>query len=179
MNNLFCKQCKYNLTIKKKNDIKIITLQEPSEFTKINIDTINNYELKFTKENLISYLKDKKFSKEEKQQKIDLYENLTNKKLSIKYILKCLTCGNEYPLEPETIIYSIDYKKQNVIFNDEDIELKINDPTLPRTKDYKCKNINCITNKDNNAYKEAVFYRGLNTYYLKYACVICKYSWHV
>ena len=181
MDKSFCKNCKYNLTIKKKSDYKTITLHEPIDFIKLNYNENMSYDIYFNRESLIDYLKNvKKMSKEDKQSKIELFDKLKNiKKTIVKYIYKCFTCGAEYPLEPETIIYSINYKKQHFIFDDDDIEFKINDPTLPRTKDYKCENIDCETNIKNDTYKEAVFYRASSSYHLKYACCICKHTWFI
>jgi hypothetical protein len=181
MDKLFCKNCKYHLTIRKTSNFVIVTIHEPQEFVKLNYDESTDYDLYFDRESLINYLKElKKISKEDKQNKLDLYDKIKDiKKSTVKYILKCLTCSSEYLLEPETTIYSINYKKQNFIFDDDNVELKINDSTLPRTKDYKCDNPECITHKQNNADKEAVFYRALNSYHLKYACVVCKHSWFI
>lgn len=181
MNNVFCSNCNYQLIIKKITNTVVLTISEPQELIKLNYDDNNDYNIYFDKDVLINYLKDmKKISKEDKQKKIDLYDKIKKKKRStIKYILKCLTCASEYPLEAGTTIYTINFKKQNYIFDDDNIDLKIYDPTLPRTKDYKCENINCDTNKKENINKEAVFYRSTNTFHLKYACCICKHSWFI
>ena len=182
MNNLFCKNCHYHLIIKKITNIKLIIINDPQEFIKINNISNNDYDIYFSKESLIKYLKDiKKISKEDKQKKLDLYDELKNKKRStVKYILECLTCGSSYPLNPETTIHTINYKKQDYIFDDENIDLKIHDPTLPRTKDYKCENPDCGTNKNDSLLnKEAVFYRASNSFHMKYACCVCKYTWFI
>lgn len=180
MDKSFCKVCKYNLTIRK-SDYKTITIHEPIDFIKMNYNESMSYDIYFNRDTLVDFLKNiKKLSKDDKQHKLELYDKLKNlKKQTIKYIYKCLTCGAEYPLQPNTIIYSVNYNKQNFIFDDDDIEFKINDPTLPRTKDYKCANADCETNINNKADKEAVFYRSMNSYHLKYACAICKKSWFV
>ena len=48
------------------------------------------------------------------------------------------------------------------------INTRLNDFTLPRTKDFICPNKNCISHK-NNLDKEAVFYRPYkNSYKIKY-----------
>ena len=98
-----------------------------------------------------------------------------------KYIIKCTSCGEKYILHPETIIYSFNYGNQQLSFNDDNIDLKLYDQTLPRTKDYICPNSSCETNvkKFNNSNKEAVFYRASKSYYIKYACLNCKTSWNI
>ena len=119
---------------------------------------------------------------------LDLFKNLNKKKFKTEFVQKCSACDSTYELKQNTIIYSINLDKQISIFNDDNIELKINDPTLPRTKDYICPNKNCDTNNvdpnDKNYLdilikKEAVFYRGNGRYNLKYACCVCKYSWFI
>ena len=52
------------------------------------------------------------------------------------------------------------------------------DPALPRTKDYSCKNLNCITHQDKKS-KEAVFYREPNSFKLNYLCTVCNFSWSI
>ena len=67
--------------------------------------------------------------------------------------------------------------KINTIRTLEDNKLISMDPTLPRTKDYSCKNVNCVTHK-NIKDKEAVFLRIPKTYNLSYICTKCYYSWN-
>jgi aspartate carbamoyltransferase regulatory subunit len=52
------------------------------------------------------------------------------------------------------------------------------DPILPRTIRYICKNPKCDTHS-NSSKKEAVFFRINNTYKIRYVCVECKTSWIV
>ena len=59
-----------------------------------------------------------------------------------------------------------------VISNDDDVKHRINDPTLPRTKDFICPNSKCISNtkktdKEVLINKEAVFYRPTKEYNIK------------
>ena len=57
------------------------------------------------------------------------------------------------------------------------IENKLEDLTLPRTKDYICPNNKCDSHK-NFVEKEAIFYRPFkNSYNLKYVCGQCMTSW--
>jgi len=49
---------------------------------------------------------------------------------------------------------------------------------LPRTKDFTCKNSNCITHKDSKL-KEAVFLKIPKSYNLTYVCTTCHYSWNL
>jgi hypothetical protein len=84
-------------------------------------------------------------------------------------------------LYPGTVIYSLNFRKQFSSFNDENLELKLRDPTLPRTKDYICPFEDCETNTKgfNTTNKEAVFFRANGSYHLKYACCNCERAWAV
>ena len=110
------------------------------------------------------------------------YKQFLNKKITNEYIKRCVACQSKYPLEPNTIIYSLNLKQSNK-FNDDNIELKINDEILPRTKDYICENTECLTNisQDKNILlkKEAVIYRSNNSYNIKYACCVCNHKWNI
>lgn len=119
-----------------------------------------------------------KIKEEDKKGILEFYRYNFRKNIS-KYNLGCSTCGSEYLLQPETTIYSLNFKKQLTTFNDEIddlIDLKFNDPTLPRTKDYICIYPTCPSNKKNfdNSNKEAVFYRANNSFHIKYGCLVCK-----
>ena len=67
--------------------------------------------------------------------------------------------------------------KANNIRRLDDNKLLALDPTLPRTRDYTCKNVNCITHKSKDK-KEAVFLRIPKSYNLSYVCTQCNYSWN-
>ena len=58
----------------------------------------------------------------------------------------------------------------------EENEFFCNDPILPRTHDYTCKNPNCISHKNIES-KEAVFYKEKNTFKVIYICTVCYFSW--
>ena len=59
----------------------------------------------------------------------------------------------------------------------EENKLICNNPILPRTHDYICKNIMCLSNTNNKIKKEAVFHRDKNTYKINYICCICNHNW--
>ena len=60
----------------------------------------------------------------------------------------------------------------------EDNKIRAMNPIYPRTKDYTCKNVNCVTHK-NEELKEAVFFRQKNTYQTTYLCTVCYNSYNV
>ena len=54
------------------------------------------------------------------------------------------------------------------------INLYLNNPILPRTKLYVCRNKNCNTHK-NPQLKKAIFFKENNN--LRYICSVCKTYW--
>jgi len=102
------------------------------------------------------------------------------KSISNFYFL-CTNCLTTYFLEPGTIIDSINFEK-SAIANDDDAKIRVNDPTLPRTKDFICPNSKCVTNTKSDdtdvlVNKEAVFYRSGKEYNIKYICCQCNTQW--
>ena len=98
-----------------------------------------------------------------------------------QFYLACTNCATTYFLEPGTVIDSINFEKSAII-NDEDVKIRISDPTLARTKDYICPNSKCVTNtkkSDKNILleKEAVFYRSGKEFNIKYICCQCNTQW--
>ena len=184
MDKFICTKCQFLLTITKSSNTNIIKISTPSEFINIiNSENVANYELILEKKELEKFISGKKnINTSEKQKILEKYdEMITNKQIISKYIFKCTSCGENYILQPETIIYSLNFNKQQTSFNDDNIDLKLNDNTLPRTKDYICPNNKCETNEKNfnTSNKEAIFYRTSKSYHMKYACVNCKTSWNI
>ena len=77
-------------------------------------------------------------------------------------------------------MYSQDFSNvmEATKYSPDDYKLICHDNTLPRTRDYNCKNINCLTNDKNNkeVQKEAVFFRSKN-YDITYVCTVCEFGW--
>jgi aspartate carbamoyltransferase regulatory subunit len=73
-------------------------------------------------------------------------------------------------------IFSRSDEKNNDIYNFNLIQYK-NDPTLPHTKKYVCINNDCVTHKEPNL-KEAVYYRQVGSYTVKYICKVCDSFWN-
>jgi hypothetical protein len=191
MENFICSNCNYSLTIKKSSDAKlrIIEIDTPTKLVsnyenyKVNKDNNILLDIKFELSALDKHLS-KNNVKEEERELIRKFYNNFKKNIS-KYNLVCSTCGHEYILKPETTIYSLNFKNQHSTFNDEIeelVELKFNDPTLPRTKDYICPYASCESKQKNfdTSKKEAIMYRANRTYHMKYACLVCKGpAWHI
>jgi uncharacterized protein YozE (UPF0346 family) len=187
MDNFICTHCNYSLTIKKTTDSKItiVDVKKPKDLIeyynkKENKEQIQ-LDIKFELAELEAYLmnNNKKNIKDiDKTAILQFYRYNFRKNIS-KYNLICSTCGTEYMLKPETVIYSLNFKKQQSLFDDdidELIDLKFDDQTLPRTKDYICPYNTCDSNKKNfnSAKKEAVFYRASGSFHMKYGCLVCR-----
>lgn len=98
-----------------------------------------------------------------------------------QFFLLCTNCATTYFLEPGTIIESINYEK-SIINIENDSHIRVNDPTLPRTKDFICPNQKCVNNtkktdRETLIQKEAVFYRNSKEYNIRYICCQCNAVW--
>ena len=183
MDKFICTKCNFLLTITKSTTTNTIKISTPTEFINaIKLDEVVEYDIILERAELENHLIKKNTKNPEKETLLNTYDMFkSQKQLTTKYNIKCTSCGENYILHPETVIYSLNFGKQLTSFNDDDIDLKLYDQTLPRTKDYICVNSDCETNKKsfNNANKEAVFYRASKSYHMKYACLNCKTSWNI
>jgi len=86
----------------------------------------------------------------------------------------CKYCGNSEPIKPATQIYS---KSYNATDNAEveDYTYTIYDQTLPRTRDYICKNEKCESHT-NDKVKEATLTKNVNEQ-IVYICNACSTYW--
>ena len=86
----------------------------------------------------------------------------------------CKSCKNYKPIKPGTLIYSKTYNTTNAA-ETEDYSFAIYDQTLPRTKNYICKNAKCETHK-NDSLKEVVLTKNASDQ-LVYICTVCSTNW--
>jgi len=198
-----CSKCFYSLTIMKDTESKtnqqnkkILSLNTPELFLEYlkkikreGIDDDIEIKLIFNENDFITYLKSQqKLSQDDIDVLLTKYKQFLNKKITNEYIKKCVACHSKYPLEANTIIFALNLK-QSTTFNDDNIELKLDDKILPRTKDYICENPDCLTNNSKDTEgalgkkilleKEAIIYRSNNSHHIKYACCVCKYKWNI
>lgn len=173
----FCPNCSYTFDItkssnKKTEDRKEITIDEI--FTKLNEnDDLSTYKAEFQKKDL---LKNKKYQKLSTNNKL-LVGQLFEKNTSSGAELNCTNCNNTLPIKESILLYSIVMSDNNIrIKSIEENKFIAQDPLLPHTKDYICKNPSCITHK-NKDLKDSVFYRDKNTFKLNYICGICYFGW--
>ena len=135
---------------------------------------LSKYKPLFSKNDL---KKDKKYKKLNEDDKKKLETLFLNNSYS-NAIFKCKNCGYIKKILETISLYKLDNNKERIINTIEDNKIYIKDNTLPRTKQYKCKNIDCLTHKDKSNI-EAVFYRDTNSFRLNYICTVCNYSWKI
>ncbi len=179
----FCQKCNYSFDISK-------SIASDTESQKIKIDTPENAIKKLNSgKNLEEYSADFKFEDLESNK---LYEKLSDEnkeKLNILFekstdnitgiMFKCNNCNYSKRIKETIKLYQMNVDSVYSVYRSiDDNKLLFMNPIYPRTKDYTCKNINCITHKDKSI-KEAVFFREKDSYLTNYICGTCFNSWKV
>ena len=177
----FCPDCLYTLGISKSTtldnyDDNKIKIEDVNNLLKLieKKEDLSNYKVEFPKKDLLKNKKYQKLSNEDKN-------NLNNLFISKVYEadLNCSKCGYKKQISNTIKLYEYNVNdKSSRVRTLDDNKLLCLDPTLPRTRDFTCKNVNCISHKDENL-KEAVFIRIPKSYNLTYICNTCHYSWNL
>jgi hypothetical protein len=175
----FCPKCHFSFDIGKTNnnsvtDDKELIKKSADAFKKLEDNQdLSNYKADFKFEELLKNSKYKKLSEGEKNMLDKLFEQNINSGIEFK----CNNCNFTKDINETVLLYSYDLSsKDENIKSAEENELLCKNPILPRTHDYICKNISCVTNLK-NAKKEAVFFREPNNFKVNYICCICFSSW--
>jgi len=184
----FCKHCNYVLNISKSpinNDNKVIytieTMDQYINYLKNISDEVNHdVDLKIDRETLKTKLMGKyKKNTKKVDELLENYETLKNKNSndsSIYFI--CQNCNSSFEIEPGTIILSTNFDQSNQNIQQHDFAFKIEDPTLPRTKDYICPKKDCESHSpENNVKREAVIFREAKSFITRYICTMCLSDW--
>jgi len=174
----FCPKCNYSFDITKSSstidDRK--PLDDPVDALKRLKANKNllNYKATFTKEQLNEHKVYKKLSDEDKRKLVVLFdENKTFGGIEFK----CMNCNYRKQIKESIRLYQVNIDAKFTSYKSiEDNKILALNPIYPRTKDYECKNINCITHKD-SMIKEAVYFREKDSYQLNYLCTVCYNSW--
>ena len=174
-----CPKCDYSYMITKNKSLsdEKIQITKVNQVFKILNDNLSAYEFKFPIEKL---KKSKRFSKISKENQKRLLDNFSNKKkVEINTIFLCTNCSNTEPITTTVKLFEIRKDKESSKrLKDFELDFYINNPTLPRTSDYTCKNPDCLSHVDKTN-KEAVFFREKDSYQLKYICNVCSHIWSV
>lgn len=173
----FCPKCSYSFDVTKFTSEDTSNKEEISSLSaivkKINKnESLSNIKLSIPKNNLINDEKFKKLKEKYKNKILSLYTNTSS-----SIMFNCLNCNNKSSINETIRLYNLDLQGESSnVLSFEDCKILSQDPILPRTKDYNCKNINCITHK-NKEQKEAVYYKDNTTYKLNYICTVCFTNW--
>jgi hypothetical protein len=90
---------------------------------------------------------------------------------------RCENCNFTKQITETTLLYQVNMEDKIVKLKTlEENQLMCQDPLMPHTHDYTCKNPSCITHK-NLSLKDSIFYKDKNSYKLNYICCVCYYSW--
>jgi hypothetical protein len=175
----FCPNCSYLFDISKSlktqvTDDRILINKVNDAFIKLdeNVD-MTKYKATFLKEDMTKNKKYQKFTDENKIKMNLLFEE----QVSSGAEFKCNNCNYIKPITETTLLYQINIEdKLEKVKTLQENQLLINDPLLPHTHDYTCKNPSCITHTKPEL-KDSVFMREKNSYKLNYICCICFYNW--
>lgn len=172
-----CPKCNYSYMISKNKSLTDdkISITKVNQVFKILDENINAYSFDFPVDKL---KKSKRFAKLDKDMQKKLLDNFTSKKkVEINTVFQCTNCSNVEPITTTVKLFEIRKDKEgSKQLESYEIDYYINDPTLPRTRDYNCKNPDCITHKKSDS-KEAIFFREKGSYQLKYVCTVCSHIW--
>jgi hypothetical protein len=194
----YCKYCQNILKIVKNKEYDELTVQELMKDDLVNLLTkksnakqgqyINDdvpYRINFAIEELDNIdINMKQFKGENiddvRNELKSIYEEIIKGNSNANmFNFLCTNCSMTYYLQPGTVIDTVNFRETNYV-QDETPDIRFDDPTLFRTKDFICVNNKCVTNTDKSAKiqeeKEAVFYK-LQTHNIKYICKHCKTQW--
>ena len=179
----FCPECQHSLGINKKvsQNLEKKILEKPEDFLKLftaNKYDSNVYQMGFSKDEL---LRNKKYSKLTSQEKAKIEVLFTNSMNNAE--LSCDNCGYKSDINETIKVYEFNVSDEvRTIRSLDDNKLMAMDPTLPRTKDYTCKNLTCPNkkkkDKSSKINKEAVWIRNKKNFSIEYICTVCNYSWN-
>ena len=184
----FCPKCNYSFDISKAT----VEDKEQSEDTRKKIDNIETaikklkdgkkleeYKADFTMEDLENNKIYIKLDDDDKDKLKVLFEESSSNSIGGGIMFKCNNCNYKKKIKDTIRLYQYNVDSiYSVVRSIDDNKLLFMNPIYPRTKDYSCKNINCVSHKDAKN-KEAVFFREKDSYLTNYICGICYNSWKV
>ena len=180
-----CPKCSYSLDVskidkgnEKTKEMLPLSTSNLKKIKKKSLD-IEDYNLDFNIQDLEKNSYYKKLKKEEKITLKNLLSKALNDKLkdsTVEFV--CNNCEWNNPITETTLLFKSSMEDETTNYYQHDFALLAKDPTLPRTRDYTCKNLKCITNiPKNKTPKEAVFIRNEGSYSLTYICTVCNFGW--
>ena len=179
----FCPKCNYSFDISKAG------ADDNTEDTRKSLDNVENA-LKRLKagKNLNEYKADFKLEELESNNIYMKLDDDDKEKLKVLFgtvssiggiMFKCNNCNYKKRINETIRLYQLNVDSVFSVYRSiEDNKLLFLNPIYPRTRDYNCKNINCISHKDESN-KEAVFFREKDSYLTNYVCGVCYSNWKV
>lgn len=175
----FCPNCSYSFDIVKSSQVS----SQKDTRTKVEklADALKKFEAGEDMTKLVATFNRDETNKNKKYQKLDdsqkikfnqIFEEISSSGAEFK----CNNCNNIKPINETILLYNINMEEKNKMRSLEENEFICQDPILPRTQDYGCKNPNCITHKDKSK-KQAVFFKENDSFKVHYICCVCHYSW--
>ena len=175
----FCPNCSYSFDIVKSVNLSV---KDPRiQIVKLN-EGIKLYEENKDMSKYVAIFNRDETSKNKKYQKLDdkqkaIFNQIFDAITSSGAEFKCNNCNNVQAINNTVLLYNLNMEEKNTFTRTlEENEFICNDPILPRTHDYTCRNPNCITHKDIKR-KESVYYKEKNSFKVNYICTVCYFSW--
>jgi len=175
----FCPSCSYSFDIVKSSSSSV--KDSRTEISKM-AEAIKLFEEKEDMTKYVASFSRDETSKNKKYQKLDdkqkaVFNQIFDELTSSGAEFRCNNCNNVQQIKSTILLYNLNMEEKNTTTRTlEENEFICNDPILPRTHDYTCKNPNCITHKNSNN-KEAVFFKEKNSFKVNYICTTCYFSW--
>jgi DNA-directed RNA polymerase subunit M/transcription elongation factor TFIIS len=183
----FCPKCNYSFDISK--NVAPEKPEQAQEDTRKKLDNIDSalkrlkagkllteYKAEFSLEDLEANNDYIKLDDDEKDKMKTLFNSV---QLIGGIIFKCNNCNYKKKINETIRLYQLNVDSVYSVYRSmDDNKLLFLNPIYPRTHDYNCKNINCISHKDETN-KEAVFFREKDSYLTNYICGVCYSSWKV
>ncbi len=174
-----CPKCSYSFNIgKNKSTSEQIEIKKINNLFTILDKNLDAYELKFSQDKLKKNKKFKNLDQVMQKKILSMYKKKKSVSIGANFI--CTNCNFTEPITSSVKLYEIRKDKETLKkLTDYELQFYIADPTYPKTKDYSCKNINCITHKNKDLKKAIFFKKNHTTYNLSYVCTVCSYLWEV
>jgi hypothetical protein len=183
----FCPKCNYSFDISKATAEDKDVAVEDTRKVLDNVESalkrlkagknLNDYKAEFKLEDLESHKIYIKLDDEDKDKMKVLFEGPSSLLGGIMF--KCNNCNYKKKINETIRLYQLNIDSAYSVYRSiDDNKLLFMNPIYPRTRDYSCKNINCISHKDEKT-KEAVFFREKDSYLTNYICGTCYNSWKV
>ena len=172
----FCPECFNMLDYTKsssptQNITQIASVNDAIKIYENNTD-FAYYRATFSKSELENNKKYLKYPKDAQNKFNVLFNNIN---ITAEY--KCNNCNFTKPINETIRLYTSNSEPiTNKLMHSQDNELICNNPILPHTHDYNCKNIDCITHSQPEL-KDSIFYKDRLSYKIKYVCCVCKHNW--